>query len=92
VRNKLLTTVIFSVTAILLSHTHSVYAAETLVYKCRAVKGQIVYQDRTCVGAKQLKLKKLKPLNRVSGLRKQELKDLEYVRKYLLQQQKLQQQ
>ncbi len=88
-RNKLLTTVIFSVTAILLSHTHSVYAAETLVYKCRAVKGHIVYQDRACVGAKQLKLK---PLNRVSGLRKQELKDLEYVRKYLLQQQKLQQQ
>lgn len=46
--HKFCTTMVLSVTAIFLSSSHNVYAADTLVYQCISNTGQVCFQDHAC--------------------------------------------
>jgi len=57
---KLLTTIIFSVTALLLSHMPNVYATEGNIYKCIFSNNKVVYQDFECVNANSYEISRVK--------------------------------
>jgi hypothetical protein len=91
---RVCSTVILALVALLLSSTPSVYASETIIYKCVKASGEISFQDFACVSADTVETIHFKTTaadpKYATGLREYELIVLERTHQRLMQEYKLQ--